>query len=126
MATSGVLDELFGRAEAAMAEMASADQARVDDAVRAIAWSLLAPEAARTLAEQAVRDTGLGNVEDKIVKNQRKTFGTLRDLLRVKTVGVIEDDPERGLVRYAKQLAKHVGERDVNRVIQRTVKRAEA
>ena len=102
MATSGVLDELFGRAEAAMAEMASADQARVDDAVRAIAWSLLAPEAARTLAEQAVRDTGLGNVEDKIVKNQRKTFGTLRDLLRVKTVGVIEDDPERGLVRYAK------------------------
>ncbi|MDX1434777.1 MAG: aldehyde dehydrogenase family protein, partial [Gammaproteobacteria bacterium] len=35
-------------------------------------------------------------------KNQRKTFGTLRDLLRAKTVGVIEHDVERGLVKYAK------------------------
>ena len=34
--------------------------------------------------------------------NQAKTFGTLRDLLRAKSVGVIEDLPERGLVKYAK------------------------
>jgi hypothetical protein len=50
----------------------------------------------------AVRDTGLGTVESKIVKNQRKTFGTLRDLLRVRSVGIIEDDSARGLVKYAK------------------------
>jgi sulfoacetaldehyde dehydrogenase len=50
----------------------------------------------------AVEDTGLGNVTDKITKNQRKTFGTLRDLLRAKTVGVIEEDPALGLVKYAK------------------------
>jgi sulfoacetaldehyde dehydrogenase len=29
-----------------------------------------------------VQDTGLGNVADKVRKKQRKTFGTLRDLLR--------------------------------------------
>ena len=39
---------------------------------------------ARELAELAVADTGLGNVADKVTKNTRKTFGTLRDLLRVK------------------------------------------
>ncbi len=49
-----------------------------------------------------MRDTGLGNVADKIIKNQRKTFGTLRDLLRVKTVGVIEEDRVHGIVKYAK------------------------
>src|SRR5262249_1245606 len=49
-----------------------------------------------------VEDTGLGNVPDKIVKKQRKTFGTLRDLMRVKTVGVIEEDRARGIVKYAK------------------------
>ena len=79
-----------------------ADQARVDEAVTALAWSVYKPEHARALAEMAVADTGLGNVADKIIKNQRKTFGTLRDLLRAKTVGVIEDDPALGIVKYAK------------------------
>jgi sulfoacetaldehyde dehydrogenase len=49
-----------------------------------------------------VADTGLGNVPDKITKKQRKTFGTLRDLLRVKSVGIIEEDAARGIVKYAK------------------------
>ena len=50
----------------------------------------------------AVEDTGIGNAPDKVTKNQRKTFGTLRDLMRVKSVGVIEELPELGLVKYAK------------------------
>src|SRR5262249_10168809 len=81
---------------------ARADQARVDEAVTALAWSIYKPENARMMAELAVKDTGLGNVPDKIIKKQRKTFGTLRDLMRVKTVGVIEEDPKKGLVKYAK------------------------
>ena len=93
---------LVERARAAMARFKNADQARVDEAVTAIAWSLYKPEHARELAEMAVRDTGLGNAADKFTKNQRKTFGTLRDLLRARTVGVIEEDSARGLVKYAK------------------------
>ncbi len=93
---------LVERARAAAESFKNADQARVDEAVTAIAWSLYKPEHARELAEMAVRDTGLGNVADKFTKNQRKTFGTLRDLLRAKTVGVIAEDSARGLVKYAK------------------------
>jgi sulfoacetaldehyde dehydrogenase len=78
------------------------DQNRVDEAVTALAWSIYRPESARMLADLAVRDTGLGNVESKVIKNTRKTFGTLRDLLRAKTVGVIEDDPAKGMVKYGK------------------------
>jgi sulfoacetaldehyde dehydrogenase len=85
-----------------MEEIADAGQARVDEAVTALAWSLYKPEHATSLAERAVEATGLGNVESKITKNQRKTFGTLRDLLRVKTVGIIDEDPARGIVKWAK------------------------
>lgn len=96
--------DLMRRARVAQREFADADQARVDEAVRAIAWSLYKPEHAKALAELAVKDTGLGNVPDKIIKKQRKTFGALRDLLRVKSVGEIERDDKRGIVKFAKPM----------------------
>ncbi len=97
-----IIASLIAKGRAAMAQFANADQARVDEAVTALAWSIYEPDRARELAELAVEDTGLGNVDSKIMKNQRKTFGCLRDLSRVKTVGVIEELPEKGLVKYAK------------------------
>jgi sulfoacetaldehyde dehydrogenase len=100
----GLIGDLICRARAAQQQFANASQERADDAVRALAWSIYKPEHARELAELAVADTGLGNVPDKIVKKQRKTFGTLRDLLRVKSVGIIEEDPALGLVKYAKPI----------------------
>ena len=100
--TDSIIAPLIGRARVAMAAFKNADQARVDEVVTALAWSVYCPDNARALAETAVRDTGLGNVADKITKNQRKTFGTLRDLMRVRTVGLLDDDPESGIARYAK------------------------
>jgi sulfoacetaldehyde dehydrogenase len=94
--------DVLERARAALAAYENRDQARVDEAVTALAWSIYKPENAKALAELAVRDTGLGTVGSKITKNTRKTFGTLRDLLRVRTVGVIEEDPARGMVKYGK------------------------
>jgi sulfoacetaldehyde dehydrogenase len=99
---SGIVDVMMQRARAAQAAFGEANQVRTDEAVRALAWSLYKPEHARELAELAVFDTGLGNVADKIIKKQRKTFGTLRDLLRVRSVGEIERDERRGLVKFAK------------------------
>ena len=99
-----IIAGLVANGRAAMAAFADAGQEAVNDAVTALAWAIYEPQRARELAEIAVRDTGLGNVEDKITKNRRKTFGTLRDLLResAKTVGIIEELPDRGLVKYAK------------------------
>ncbi len=94
--------QVVARARTAQQAFASASQAEVDQAVRAVAWSLYEPQRAEELAELAVQDTGLGNVADKIIKNQRKTFGTLRDLLRRTSVGIVSDEPERGLTIYAK------------------------
>ena len=99
---AATVDRLIRRGRAAMDAFAGSDQARVDEAVTALAWSLYKPEHAEALAKMAVEDTGIGNAPDKVVKNQRKTFGTLRDLLRVRSVGVIEEQPGLGLVKYAK------------------------
>ena len=92
------------RSRTAQKLFAEVDQDGADAAVRALAWSLYKPENAKELAELAVADTNLGNVADKIRKKQRKTFGTLRDLLRGRSVGVIEHDREKGLVKYAKPM----------------------
>ena len=97
-----VVDELLSKARTAQQKFANATQDHTNEAVAALAWSIYKSENAKKLAEMAVEDTGLGNVNDKITKNTRKTFGTLRDLSRAKTVGIIEELPELGLVKYAK------------------------
>lgn len=101
---AATVEDIVRRARIAQHAFANVSQERADEAVRALAWSIYKPEHARELAELAVADTGLGNVRDKIIKKQRKTFGTLRDLLRGKSVGVIEEDREKGIVKYAKPM----------------------
>ncbi len=99
-----IIADLVIRGQAAMETFDNTSQEALDDAVTALAWSIYKPENALRLAELAVESTGLGNVADKVTKNQRKTFGTLRDLLRVKTTGIIEELPELGLVKYGKPI----------------------
>ncbi len=96
------VEETLARARDAMAAIAGYDQGEIDRLVKAVGWAIYEERRARHLAEIAVEDTGLGNVQDKITKNQRKTLGTLADLMAAKTVGIIEEDPIAGLVKYGK------------------------
>lgn len=93
---------LVARARAALGAFAAATQEEVDEVVTAVGWAIVDPEHNRALAEVAVEDTGLGNVADKIAKNRRKTMGLLRDLARAKSVGIIAEDPDRGLLEIAR------------------------
>ena len=95
---------LVERARRAQGEIAGYSQAQTNRLVTAVAWAGYKRENAERLARLAVEDTGLGRYEDKVAKNQRKTFGTLRDLLdpAAISVGVIRDDPALGLTLYAK------------------------
>lgn len=93
---------LMDRARAAQWVFEAYDQAQVDEAVTAVAWAVVKPENNRELAELAVAETDLGKVEDKLAKNRRKTMGLLRDLQGVRSVGVIAEYPERGIVEIAR------------------------
>ncbi len=93
---------LIERARAAQRRYAVYDQEAVDTCTLAAGWAIMSPARNRELAELAVRDTGLGNVPDKIQKNHRKTLGLLRDLADARTVGVIRDDPQSGITEIAR------------------------
>jgi len=93
---------LVARARAAQRIYETWSQAQVDLAVVAAGWAIIEPARNRELAEMAVADTGVGNVEDKVRKNHRKTLGLLRDLRGARSVGVIAEDPARGLVEIAR------------------------
>ncbi|MGH9393502.1 MAG: aldehyde dehydrogenase family protein [Terriglobales bacterium] len=91
--------ELLGRARAAMAAIADYDQARVDRLCRALAWVTSNERTATRLAEMSVEESGLGSREPA---RRMKVLGILRDALRQKSMGVIEEIPEKGIVKYAK------------------------
>jgi sulfoacetaldehyde dehydrogenase len=93
---------LVERARAAQQRYARSTQEQVDEVVTAAGWAIVEPARNRALAELAVRTTGLGSVADKMVKNRRKTMGLLRDLQDARSVGVIAEDPARGLIEIAR------------------------
>ncbi|MBI5719278.1 MAG: aldehyde dehydrogenase family protein [Burkholderiales bacterium] len=99
---TGRIAALVARARAAQRIAEGHDQARTDELVAAAGWAIMEPARNRELAELAVADTGIGNVEDKVRKNHRKTLGLLRDLQGARSVGVIAEDPARGLVEIAR------------------------
>ncbi len=93
---------LVERARGAQRVADAYDQARVDELVAAAGWAILEPSRNRELAELAVADTGIGNVDDKVRKNHRKTLGLLRDLQGAKSVGVIAEDSAKGIIEIAR------------------------
>ena len=93
---------LVARARVAQQVADGYDQARVDELVTAAGWAIIEPGRNRELAELAVADTGVGDVADKLRKNHRKTLGLLRDLQGAKSVGVVAEYPELGIVEIAR------------------------
>ena len=91
--------ELVDRARAAMAAIAHFDQPTVDRLCRAIAWAGGNEPTAIRLANMSVDESGMGKREPT---RRAKVLGILRDALRQKSIGIIEDDASRGLVKYAK------------------------
>lgn len=75
-------------------------QEQADLMVAAAGWETY--KRADEIARLAIEETGMGVFEHKLLKHQKKTLGTLRDLQGVKTVGVIEEDPLKGLIKIAK------------------------
>ena len=94
--------KIVSQARAAQAKFETATQEVVDELIAGLAWAIIEPVTNRSLAKQAVHETGLGNVEDKIIKNQRKTLGLLRDLKNAISCGIIREIPEQGLIEIAR------------------------
>src|SRR5678815_5656283 len=75
------------------------DQAAVDRLCRAIGWAGGNEATATKLAKMSVEESGMGSPEPS---RRGKVLGILRDALRQKSMGVIEEIPDKGIVKYAK------------------------
>jgi sulfoacetaldehyde dehydrogenase len=97
-----VISEMVEKARAAMKIFYNYSQEQVDEVVQAVAWAIYKPGHSESLAELALKDTGLGRYEDKVAKKRRKTLGTLRDMKGAKSVGIINIDVAKGITEIAK------------------------
>lgn len=93
---------LLENARTAQAKIAEYTQAQADQLTTAIAWAVVQQDRAERLAQLAVDEGGFGNYPDKVSKIRNRIMGTLADIAQVKTVGVVEEIPEKGLVKIAK------------------------
>ncbi|MEO5597031.1 MAG: aldehyde dehydrogenase family protein [Novosphingobium sp.] len=96
--------ELVARSRAAQAQIEHYSQAQVDRLIRGMVWAVARPEMAEMIAKHTVDETQLGNYDGKFLKIFRKTRATLMDIIDDKSVGVIEEDKARNLVKIAKPI----------------------
>ena len=94
--------ELVARSRAAQEQIANYTQEQVDRLIRAMVWAVAREDVAEKIAQQTVDETQLGNYDGKYLKIYRKTRATLMDIIDDKSVGVIEEDPVRNIVKIAK------------------------
>jgi len=93
--------ELLGRARAAMAAIDYFDQQTVDRLCRAVAWATANEQTFGRLTRMSVEESGMGSA-DGVPARRWKILGILRDALRTRSVGIIEELPDKGIVKYAK------------------------
>ena len=93
---------LVARSRAAQAQIENYTQAQVDALIRAMVWAVAKPGVAEKIAQHTVDETQLGNYDGKFLKIFRKTRATLFDIIDDKSVGVIEEDTARNIVKIAK------------------------
>lgn len=94
-----VIDELAAKANVALAEMSDFDQAKVDHIVHQGAMAAL--DKHMKLAKMAVEETGRGVYEDKAIKNMYASEYIWNNIKHDKTVGVINEDKQKGLIEIA-------------------------
>lgn len=91
---------LIARAREAQESIAHLSQEEVRHIARCIGW--LAINRADAWAETNFEETQMGDVDSKRARTRARARGLMRDLNTTKTVGVIDEDPEKQLVKIAK------------------------
>lgn len=89
------------KARKAQAIIETYDQEKIDRLCQAVAWSVANKKTFTELSEMGIAESGLGNLENRVNK-RFKIKGILRDALRQKSMGIIEEIPEKGIAKYAK------------------------
>ena len=96
------LEKALNRVRMAQREFATYTQKQVDEIFKAAA--IAANHARLSLAKLAVEETGMGVVEDKVIKNNYAAEHIYNAFKDTKTCGVIEEDEAYGIKKIAEPL----------------------
>ncbi|HCX63250.1 MAG TPA: succinate-semialdehyde dehydrogenase [Clostridiales bacterium] len=96
------ISELVNNARLAQKEIENFTQEQVDAIVKVVAKTIF--DNAEALAKIAVEETGMGVYEHKVAKNTGKARIIWNSLKSKKSVGVIEEDLESGIIKVAKPM----------------------
>ena len=95
------IEEAFARADKAQQEFETWSQEAIDRAIRSVAQIVANSKTFHELVELGIQESAFGDPVSREAK-RFKIRGILRDCLRQKSVGIIEEIPEKRLVKYAK------------------------
>jgi len=95
---------LVERSRAAQKQIEHYTQEQVDALIKAMVWAVARPGVAEEIAQFTVEETQLGNYQGKFLKIDRKTRAALFDIIHDKSVGIIEEYPERNIRVIAKPM----------------------
>lgn len=102
MSEPNSIQGLVHRARTAQKAVEGYSQQQIDDLCRSVAWQMYEDGNIRLLAQTAADETGMGNVRDKITKHKNKVLGVIADVRNKKSVGLIEQDEQKQIYKYAK------------------------
>ena len=95
---------IVARSRVAQAQIEHYTQEQVDRLIRGMVWAVAQPGVAEEIAQHTIDESQLGNYDGKFLKISRKTRAALMDIIDDKSVGVIEEDRERNIVKIAKPI----------------------
>ena len=95
------VDSMLQKARIAMSEVEHYSQEQLDRLAQVIGWYAGNEETFTRLAQLGVDESGIGDRDGRPGK-RFKIHGVLRDALRQKSTGIVEQDLEKGIVKYAK------------------------
>jgi acetaldehyde dehydrogenase / alcohol dehydrogenase len=104
---SETINDLVTKGQKALKEFESFDQEKVDKIVHAMVLAGLGEH--MRLAKMAVEETGRGVYEDKIIKNIFATEYIWNSIKDNKTVGVISEDKQTGIIQIAEPVGVVAG-----------------
>ena len=97
-----IIGDLVARARAAQKQIENYTQEQIDEVCLSVGWQVYKDDNIEACAKIAVEETGMGVYEHKLKKHKVKVLGVCRDILKAKTVGIIERDEATGITKYAK------------------------
>ncbi len=93
---------MMERARAAQKQIENYTQEQIDELITAMVWVNCRPGVAEKIAQHTVDESQLGDYNGKFLKISVKTRAALMDIINDKSIGIIEEDKERNLIKIAK------------------------